>query len=47
MHEQYEKVKDRGLEFENYDFWLRYVGDNYSAKIQQSIKIIARPALLY
>ena len=34
---QYEKVKDRGLEFENYDFWLRYVGDNYSAKIQQSI----------
>tara|TARA_R110002020_G_scaffold92899_2_gene224477 strand:- start:20878 stop:21906 length:1029 start_codon:yes stop_codon:yes gene_type:complete len=33
---QYEKIKDRGLEYKNYDFWLRYVAENYVAKIQQS-----------
>ena len=33
---QYEKIKDRGLEFINHDLWLRYVGNNYVAKIQQS-----------
>ena len=33
---QYEKIKDRGLEFKNYDLWLRYVSQYYVAKIQQS-----------
>jgi hypothetical protein len=33
---QYEKVKDRGFEFKNYDIWFRYVGNKYLIKIQQS-----------
>jgi len=33
---QYERVKERSLEFENYDLWFRYVGENYIVKIQQS-----------
>tara|TARA_B100001094_G_scaffold245633_1_gene242139 strand:+ start:104 stop:1126 length:1023 start_codon:yes stop_codon:yes gene_type:complete len=33
---QYEKIKDREMEFKNYDLWLRYVGDKYTLKIQQS-----------
>ena len=33
---QYEKIKDRQMEFDNYDLWLRYVGDSYILKIQQS-----------
>tara|TARA_R100001594_G_scaffold114982_1_gene149801 strand:+ start:312 stop:1337 length:1026 start_codon:yes stop_codon:yes gene_type:complete len=33
---QYERIKDRGLEFENYDLWFRYVGEYYTIKIQQS-----------
>ena len=33
---QYEKIKDRNLEFENYDIWGRYLGEHTSTKIQSS-----------
>ncbi|QDP54462.1 MAG: hypothetical protein GOVbin7581_44 [Prokaryotic dsDNA virus sp.] len=33
---QYEKIKDRGIEYTNSDFWFRYTGKNYIAKIQSS-----------
>lgn len=33
---QYEKIKDRDLEFDNYDFWLRYIGQHFLTKIQYS-----------
>ena len=33
---QYEKIKDRGSEYENSDMWLRRVGRHYTAKIQST-----------
>jgi hypothetical protein len=33
---QYERIKDRGTEFENHDIWLRYLGKYTSTKIQSS-----------
>tara|TARA_R100000750_G_C2340501_1_gene93993 strand:+ start:305 stop:1324 length:1020 start_codon:yes stop_codon:yes gene_type:complete len=33
---QYERIKDRGTEFENHDIWLRYLGEHTSTKIQSS-----------
>jgi len=33
---QYEKIKDRGVEYVNRDMWLRRVGEHYVAKLQSS-----------
>jgi len=33
---EYEKIKDRGLEFDNHKTWLRYLGENTSTKIESS-----------
>jgi len=33
---EYEKIKDRGLEFDNHKIWLRYLGENTSTKIESS-----------
>ena len=33
---EYEKIKDRGLEFDNHKIWFRYLGENTSTKIESS-----------
>ena len=33
---EYEKIKDRGLEFDNHKIWLRYLGENTTTKIESS-----------
>ena len=33
---EYEKIKDRGIEFENHEIWFRYLGEHTSTKIQSS-----------
>ena len=33
---QYERIKDRGTEFENHNIWFRYVGESMSTKIESS-----------
>ena len=33
---QYERIKDRGTEFENHNIWFRYLGEHTSTKIESS-----------
>ena len=33
---EYEKIKDRGTEFNNHKIWFRYLGDNTTTKIESS-----------
>ena len=33
---EYERIKDRGIEFENHEIWFRYLGEYTSTKIQSS-----------
>ena len=34
---QYERIKDRGVEFENRKIWLRYLGNRFSIKLEESV----------
>ncbi len=34
---QYERIKDRGSEYENRKIWLRYLGNRFSIKLEESV----------